>query len=435
MPTLRKSLAALLILLIAGLQAGFGAIPVVVAKQKLRWRQGKVRLAVSRSLTLPNSNIKTGSDVAGAILRSVDAWRAVADIDIVVEDSLIESASPAGIDGDGVSVITSAATPENVLMFGKTDDQLSAKTRVFYNRRGLITEGDIVLNPFQQFSTDGTYGTFDLETAIKHEIGHLLGLGHSNVVGSLMYDSTARNGVFGSPETISREVASDDVSAIRDLYGAANADACCGVISGKIIRSFRSVRSIDIWAENAETGDVAASATASRDGTFRMAGMSDGSYRLFLRSSSGNADNSIVEIGEVSVKAGETRQITRKLSRQPLELALYALGLNGTLGDTNLRLLPGRTYTVYVGGNGFSAESVRFETGGRSISIAADSAANVDYGNGLSAVSIQVTVDAGAMPGSYSVCGVDRDGSKDCIVGGLTVISPPDRVPDEPFDK
>ena len=111
----------------------------------------------------------------------------------------------------------------------------SAKTRIFYNRKGLITEADIVFNPFQQFSTDGTFGTFDLESTLTHEIGHLLGLHHSAVLGSTMADSFASNGTRGFVDFGPRTLADSDIAAIRDLYGPKPGDEeCCAVISGKI---------------------------------------------------------------------------------------------------------------------------------------------------------------------------------------------------------
>ena len=165
--------------------------------QRLRWKGRTIKIDVSSSLTRPNTNIKYGSDVAGAIQRSIQAWQSAADIQISTEPSDKQSVSPAGLAGDTVSLITIAQTPENVLFFSKDSDSASAKTRIFFNRGGYITEADIVLNPFQQFSTDGTFGTFDLESTLTHEIGHLLGLRHSGVFGATMAESFARMGTFG----------------------------------------------------------------------------------------------------------------------------------------------------------------------------------------------------------------------------------------------
>jgi hypothetical protein len=56
----------------------------------------------------------------------------------------------------------------------------------------------------------GGANRFDVETVALHEIGHLLGLGHSTVVGSVM---------FPFIEGVRRNLSQDDIDGIRSLYG------------------------------------------------------------------------------------------------------------------------------------------------------------------------------------------------------------------------
>src|SRR5207247_1426187 len=126
----------------------FASAPGRAEFQHLRWKGRTIKIDVSSSLTRPNTNIKYGSDVVGAIQRSIQAWQAAADIQVLDEPSEKQSVSPSGVAGDGVSLVTIAQTPENVLFFSKDSDSASAKTRIFFNRSGYITEADIVLNPF-----------------------------------------------------------------------------------------------------------------------------------------------------------------------------------------------------------------------------------------------------------------------------------------------
>ena len=54
-------------------------------------------------------------------------------------------------------------------------------------------------------------GAIDIETVALHEIGHILGLGHSSVAGTVMASGTA----FNSTERVLRD---DDIAGVRQLY-------------------------------------------------------------------------------------------------------------------------------------------------------------------------------------------------------------------------
>src|SRR5439155_16408777 len=136
--------------------------------------------------------------------------------------------------------------------------------------------------PFQQFSTDGTYGTFDLQSTLTHEIGHLLGLRHSAVLGATMSESVSKNGTFGFIEFASRTLSASDVAAIRELYGSRDGDNCCGTIAGKLtLAPGRAAKDLRVWAEESESGRVIAQADTAADGSFRLGGLPESSYSIF----------------------------------------------------------------------------------------------------------------------------------------------------------
>jgi peptidoglycan hydrolase-like protein with peptidoglycan-binding domain len=69
--------------------------------------------------------------------------------------------------------------------------------------------GEMHFDDAETWSLTGAGSTFDTETVALHEIGHLLGLDHSSVAGSVMFPS------YGG---VRRALTQDDVDGVRRLY-------------------------------------------------------------------------------------------------------------------------------------------------------------------------------------------------------------------------
>lgn len=316
-----------------------GSVP-----QTLRWRSSVVRIALSTSLSEANSSIKADSDVISAVRRSILAWGAETGLDIRLEPTDRQSVSPTGVTGDGVSVITIAQTPENVQLFARDPFSESAITRVFYDRRGTISEADIVLNPFQQFSTDGTYGTFDLETTITHEVGHLLGLRHSAVSGSVMAERIPRNGDdYAGPRTPSAV----DLAGLRELYSF-ESETCCGAVTGRLIIAGRPVKGFLVWAEDKD-GRVISQAEVTAEGTYRLGGLPDGEYALLTSRRSRNG-SAVTNLGPVRIQDHSREVVSKRLDDSSGTLMVDGLGFSPDALEPAVTMRSGRTYTLYLGG-------------------------------------------------------------------------------------
>ena len=417
--------AAFFVTLTAGnvFTSTLGAAPPKPDSPRLRWKGRTIKLAISNSLIRPSSNIKFDSDVMDAVLRSVQAWQNAADIEIVLEPSDRQSVSPSGLVGDGVSLITIAQTAENVLLFSKDPEAVSAKTRVFYNAKSFITEADIVLNPFQQFSTDGTFGTFDLQSTLTHELGHLLGLRHSSVLGSTMCESRSKNGAFGINDLSPRTLAESDLSSIRDLYGVTGEDsACCAAIVGRlVVEGSRAVKNVRVWAEEGRTGRVVAQVEAAGDGSFRLGGLPEATYSVFWEKKDDGTGVSFGELGPAAVVKGRTVELDDKILLRHSEIELDYLGINSQLADSALPLTAGRQYVLYLGGKGLDAKGLNVVFNSPYFKVAGQSSAHQDFGEGISVITVILTVDQNAPAGAYSIFAARADGSISSMIGALNI--------------
>lgn len=391
---------------------------------RLKWKTGTINIAFSSSLTKPPQNIKYESDVIGAARRSLATWEKAADIKFNETSSDKQSVSPAGNAGDGVSLITVASTPENILLFGD-GSEISAKTRVFYNRRGIITEADIVLNPYMQFSTDGTPGTFDLEATITHEIGHLLGLEHSSLVGSTMQTHQGKNGIYNLPQFASRTLSDSDLANLRARYGAKADEDCCGAVKGKItLAPMAAANNFHVWLEESETGKIQAGTITQADGTFYLDGLEAGKYRVLAQDSGEKQKNrkkifSGGELGEVVIDKGKTAYIEKQLALKERSFSVKYIGFNGQISNIPLPVDGGKSFVIYLGGENLNPNELIISTGTPFIKVEKNMTVAHDFGDEISVLSFEISVQPNVPPGEYSLRLQKNNGEVEYFVGGI----------------
>src|SRR5712692_8570293 len=408
-----------------------------------RWLASPIIVAFSRSLNSPPPNIKAGSDVIGAAQRALQHWAAVANIQFLETASSATSISPPNA-GDGVSLIT--VSTDNLAAFGSSDSP--GRTRVFYDSGGAIVEADIALNPAETFSSDGTAGTYDLESTFTHEVGHLLGLEHSAVIGATMQPRQAKNGVYGLPALTQRALAADDIAGVRSLYGSS---AEIGSISGKLLvnrggggGATANTAGLMVFAEEFETGKVVAGAIASASGDYQLGGLGPGSYRLIAQSANGLLAGSDIGAAESEGLTNSSLVRTFEISRAPLVVKsggnLNAapvfllqndppatihprmIGLNAELSTVALPLEAGKTFTLYVGGEGVDQIAEKgISISSPLIRVIPETLSSEEFGTPYPIISFQVTVAPDAASGDYSIRLQSVTGELSYFVGAVTI--------------
>jgi Matrixin/Carboxypeptidase regulatory-like domain len=391
---------------------------------RLRWKNSTIPIAISSSLLKPNPNIRFDSDVLGAVRRSLKTWETVANIKFELVNADRQSVSPAGKSGDGINLLTIAQTSDNVLLFSGDTEEVSARTRTFFNGKGNITEADVVLNPYQQFSTDGSIGTFDLEAVLTHEIGHLLGLEHSLISGATMFARQGKNGTYNLPSFAARTLSEDDVTAVRALYGVKTLDFdCCAAINGKLLPAVgKTQKEIQVWLEESETKRVMAGTVTNSDGSFRIEGLTEGKYQVFAQGL-GNKKNSLSAqmLGEVELSKGKTASFIKKLRNTSKLPDVSSIGFNGQISELAVPINPGKSFMIYVGGKNLDAENLKIGFNSPNFSIIPNTIVKQDYGADISVISFEITIRPQTLPGEYSFFLQSENGETSYIIGGLTI--------------
>ena len=447
----KKTILALLtILACTGVGQPSSFEPARVAKRSVRWSKKTITIAFSTSLTLPNASIKAGSDVTGAIHGALATWSAATNITFVEVSSNVQSISPVDR-ADGINLITVAPNVENLAIFD--DESIPARTRVFYDADTVeISEADIVLNPYPysvagvplEFSTDGTPGTYDLQSTLTHEIGHLLGLNHSNVIGATMNPTQALNGTFGLSAMSERALSESDRAAVKSIYGARNET---GSIDGRILNnqqgSLLPAARAHVWIEDLVTGQVMASGTSNSNGAFHIAGIVPGRYRVMTeylvegasgeellsldleRQSSGQGFRAVEIATVLRVAANKTAQLNYVLippQNSPATLNPRFIGLNNELSTVPVPATRGKTLTVFLSGDAVDqVPGTGLLVTSSYLTVDPSSLKSHQFGNATPVISFDVTIALDAPPGNYSIRLQSNSGEIAYLVGALIV--------------
>ncbi|MBL6991306.1 MAG: matrixin family metalloprotease [Bacteriovoracaceae bacterium] len=149
-------------------------------------------------------------------------------------------------------------------------------TRItFAETNGHILETDIILNDNVTFYNDKT-SSYYLGNVIAHELGHALGLGHSQSNWATMFYYLSKG---------QASLNDDDIAGVFDIYSHTYPDGTKGRIYGKIVggSSLIGIFSTHVQAISLKKGKVVASVLSNFDGSFEINGLDKSdTYYLYI---------------------------------------------------------------------------------------------------------------------------------------------------------
>lgn len=166
-----------------------------------RWKSTPVTVLVNNT---GNSTITDSDHGVSAVVGAIKAWQIISS----------SATSSSAVRGSAPPIIM-LHTNGNVC----TGSCLAATLTGYYHTEGSATyidDADVYTNQRYDYTSSGETscsGEYDINGIMTHEVGHVIGLGHSSVAGATMYPSVAACD-FGP-----RSLATDDINGRKDLYG------------------------------------------------------------------------------------------------------------------------------------------------------------------------------------------------------------------------
>jgi len=218
---------------------------------------------VQLNIKTTNSHNVSSSKIWNIVVAAADEWNSHSTVKII---PVLNSGSIIS----GVSNLYFSSGSSSV--FSGMGTGVLGITQTLYDASGKILGGDIIINDSFTMEVDDATSNSYLGNIVTHEIGHLLGLSHTEVKNATMAYTALRG---------QTSIASDDEAGIYSLYPTGSK----GTISGQVIGSENliGVLGAHVQAVSRQTGKVKAGVYSDADGSFSITGLDlDESYYLYV---------------------------------------------------------------------------------------------------------------------------------------------------------
>lgn len=193
----KKTILALSIATLVLVAVADSASAYVLLSPRRTWASTPVAVNVYRT---GNSTINDGDGGVTAVVGAIKAW------------GIINSSSTTQQAVRGTAPATIMLNTNGKICNGSC----LAATLTGYYTGSTIYDADVYTNTRYKYTssreTDGCSGEYDIDGIMVHEVGHVIGIGHSDVAGATMYPSV------GACNYNNRTLESDDLAAKNDLY-------------------------------------------------------------------------------------------------------------------------------------------------------------------------------------------------------------------------
>jgi predicted Zn-dependent protease len=193
----KKSLFALAIALTVVVLSAEPVMAYTLLSPRRTWASTPISVRV---YTAGNSTINDSDGGVTAVVGAINAW------------GVVNSSSTSSPAVRGTAPATVTLNNNGRVCTGSC----LAATLTGYYSGSTIYDADVYTNTKYKYTssreTDGCSAEYDIDGIMVHEVGHVIGLGHSSVTGATMYPSVS------SCNYNNRTLEADDIAGKNDLY-------------------------------------------------------------------------------------------------------------------------------------------------------------------------------------------------------------------------